>query len=106
MCCGVSSMTVAHAFRSDLSVAPATRRGIRVPDEVAVVGCDGLPFGRYTVPPLTSVLLDQGRLGRTAVKHILDTERFKEARCSIRLLPCLEQRESTQITKQKNEGSI
>ena len=70
---------------------------------VAVVGCDGLPFGRYTVPPLTTVQLDQGRLGRTAVKHVLDTERSEEERCSIRLLPCLEQRESTQITKQKNQ---
>ncbi len=82
------------------------RRGICVPDDVAVVGCDGLPFSRYTVPPLTTVLLDQGRLGRTAVKHVLDKARSEEEHCSIRLLPCLEQRESTQITKQKSKGSI
>lgn len=71
------------------------RRGIRVPDDVAVVGCDGLPFSRYTVPPLTTVLLDQGRLGKAAVKHVLDKERSEEEHCSIRLLPSLEQREST-----------
>ncbi len=71
------------------------RHGICVPNDVAVVGCDGLAFGRYTVPPLTTVFLDQGRLGRTAVKHVLDKDRSEEACCSIRLRPCLEQREST-----------
>ena len=70
-------------------------RGIHVPNDVAVVGCDGLPFGRYTVPPLTTVLLDQGRLGKTAVKYVLDRERSEDACCSIRLLPSLLQREST-----------
>ena len=69
--------------------------GLRVPEDVAVGGCDGLPFGQYTMPPLTTVLLDHVRLGRMAVEHILEPERGTSAPRRLRLLPLLEVREST-----------
>ena len=81
-------------------------RGIRVPEDVAIVGCDGLPFGRYTIPPLTTVFLDQEQLGRIAVKHVLDRERSENEHGSIRLLPRLELRASTQAIQQQSRGAI
>jgi DNA-binding LacI/PurR family transcriptional regulator len=41
--------------------------GLRVPQDVAVAGYDGIDDGRYCVPSLTTVEPDTGQLGRLAV---------------------------------------
>jgi DNA-binding LacI/PurR family transcriptional regulator len=46
------------------------RREIRVPDQVSVVGFDGLPEGAYFWPPLTTVHQDQHHLGRIAIREL------------------------------------
>ncbi len=70
-------------------------RGIGCPSDVAVVGCDGLPLGEYTVPSLTTVQLDYRHLGRTAVKLILDDNAKDPAIRRIQFQPTLVVREST-----------
>ncbi len=42
-------------------------RGLRIPDDVAVVGFDGLPRGPVTDPELTTIVQPVGEVGRTAV---------------------------------------
>ena len=49
----------------------ACRRDISVPDDLAVVGFDGLPETAHYWPPLTTVYQDQQLLGRTAVKELV-----------------------------------
>jgi DNA-binding LacI/PurR family transcriptional regulator len=39
---------------------------LRIPDELSVVGFDGLDVGRVIDPPLTTVVADSGELGRVA----------------------------------------
>ncbi|MFZ0529152.1 MAG: LacI family DNA-binding transcriptional regulator [Propionicimonas sp.] len=45
--------------------------GFRVPDDVSVVGFDGVPEGRFFVPPLTTVQVDLEGLGRQTVASLL-----------------------------------
>ena len=48
-----------------------TEHGLRVPEDVAVIGYDSNSEGRYSPKPITSVTLPAGALGRHAAKTIL-----------------------------------
>ncbi|HPJ03011.1 MAG TPA: LacI family DNA-binding transcriptional regulator [Candidatus Limiplasma sp.] len=50
-------------------------QGIRVPDDIAVVGCDNQFFTSYTNPPLTTIDLHISELGRRAMIHLLHWEK-------------------------------
>lgn len=47
-------------------------RGIRVPDDLSIVGYDDLPDARHFLPPLTTVRQDFGALGVLAVQRLVD----------------------------------
>lgn len=46
-------------------------RGLRVPEDVAVVGFDDIPLARYVVPPLTTVRQPAYELGFNATQAVL-----------------------------------
>jgi len=46
-------------------------RGLRVPDDVAIVGFDGFPSSLTTQPPITTVKLPLSEMGRAAVETLL-----------------------------------
>jgi LacI family transcriptional regulator len=45
--------------------------GIRVPEDIALVGFDDIPIARFLTPPLTTVRVEIAELGRRAVGHIV-----------------------------------
>lgn len=47
-------------------------RGVRVPDDVSIVGFDGVDLGEFTVPALTTVAHSRRDLGRHAVRRVCD----------------------------------
>jgi LacI family transcriptional regulator len=47
----------------------ATDYGLKVPDDLSVVGCNDQPVARDTSPPLTTVRFPLRELGATAVRH-------------------------------------
>ena len=55
-------------------------RGIRVPEDVAVVGFDDIDEARFAMPPLTTVRQSPRQLGIEAVRMVLDGLRGGEAR--------------------------
>jgi LacI family transcriptional regulator len=63
------------------------RRGVRVPQDVAVVGFDGIPLGRLVRPALTTVRQPAGRLGETAVDLLVKRLENRERPAESRMLP-------------------
>ena len=47
--------------------------GLNIPAHVSVVGYDDIAIAKYFLPPLTTVRQDADKIGRTAVKLLLDT---------------------------------
>ena len=47
-------------------------RGLRVPDDVSVVGFDDVPEAGFFLPPLTTVRQDFGEVGRQALSTLVD----------------------------------
>ncbi|MBE7209417.1 MAG: LacI family DNA-binding transcriptional regulator [Gluconacetobacter diazotrophicus] len=52
------------------ALSAATTRGLRVPDDVAVVGFDDLPFAAFLSPPLTTVRAPAVGEGELAARHL------------------------------------
>jgi DNA-binding LacI/PurR family transcriptional regulator len=52
-------------------LAALHEEGLRVPDDVSVVGFDDLPEAPYFIPPLTTVRQDFAELGRRGVQLVL-----------------------------------
>lgn len=47
------------------------RRGIRVPDDISIIGFDDLPNSNYTTPPLTTVRQPVYEMGKQAARTVL-----------------------------------
>ena len=52
-------------------MAVAEKRGIRVPEELKIIGYDGLDIGKFVNPPLTTVKQDIPRMAKCCVDTIM-----------------------------------
>jgi DNA-binding LacI/PurR family transcriptional regulator len=52
------------------AIRAARERGVRVPEDVAVVGFDGTEEGEYNAPPLTTVAPDKKAIAETTVELV------------------------------------
>jgi DNA-binding LacI/PurR family transcriptional regulator len=68
--------------------------GLRVPEDVAVVGFDGTPMARFSNPPLTTVVQDTSLAGELLVDTLLHLVRDESVQ-SITLAPTLRVRQSS-----------
>jgi LacI family transcriptional regulator, galactose operon repressor len=62
-------------------------RGIGVPEDCAVVGCDDVPMAAHAIPPLTTVHVPFYETGKTAVRLLLDVIAGRADRPKRVLLP-------------------
>ena len=83
---------------SDLTAVGVLRgaraAGLRVPDDVSVIGFDDVLLARYVEPPLSSIHQDMAELGRRATHMLLDAIGGTEPCESVELRPQLVERGS------------
>lgn len=63
------------AFSDELALGAlhvAIERGVRVPQDLAVVGFDGIEDGRYANPPLTTVVPDKPQIAERVLQCLAD----------------------------------
>jgi LacI family transcriptional regulator len=49
----------------------ASEEGIEVPNDLAVIGFDGIPEAEFYSPPLSTIFQNQNQVGRTAVQELI-----------------------------------
>ena len=52
------------------AIRTAQQRSLHVPDDIAVIGFDGLTLGELITPALTSLVIDKRQVGRLAVDQV------------------------------------
>jgi DNA-binding LacI/PurR family transcriptional regulator len=61
--------------------------GIRVPEEVSVIGYDDMPDSSFSIPPLTTLRQDYEGIGKAAVNNLIAADRKKTGNNPV-LLKC------------------
>ncbi len=61
--------------------------GLCIPDDVAVVGFDGIPFTSSLNPPLTTIEQPMGKMGARSVQLLLESIRHPQATATHDVLP-------------------
>lgn len=62
---GVTAIICSHDIRAISAITECMDRGIRIPEDLSIIGFDDLPMTDYTEPPLTTIRQDRLALGKT-----------------------------------------
>ncbi|MCR2785075.1 LacI family DNA-binding transcriptional regulator [Microbacterium sp. zg-B96] len=95
----VTGATACVAFNDLLAIGVLQRlrqRGVRVPDDMSVVGCDDIFGADFSAPPLTTIAGDTEQAGRLAASRLISILNGEPPRVGTTLIPThLLVREST-----------
>lgn len=62
---GCTAIICSHDLLAHMLLIHCAELGIRVPEQLSVVGIDDIPLCRYTAPPLSSIRQDRTELGKS-----------------------------------------
>jgi len=65
----------------------ADEKGVRIPDDLSVIGTDGIRMGAYLTPPLTTVDVQIDQIGALAVRIIADSAAKGKIRQGLEITP-------------------
>ncbi len=61
---GITAIVCSHDVLAVSAITECTAMGIRVPEDLSIIGYDDLPMTAYTEPPLTTIRQDRAALGK------------------------------------------
>ena len=61
---GVTAILFSHDIRAISAITECKDRGIRVPEDISIVGFDDLPMTAYTLPSLTTIRQNRTGIGK------------------------------------------
>lgn len=70
---GCTAFICSHDLLAHAVMVHCRELGLRIPEDISVIGVDDLPMSRYTTPSLSSIRQDREELGRGAF-HALDSQ--------------------------------
>lgn len=82
-------------FMAMTAIGVLQERGIRIPEDMAVVGHDGLEFCRIVHPHLTTIAQPRYQLGKTAAETLVQCIEKKKEKVNLVLPPRLQEGETT-----------
>lgn len=81
-------------------VKALTKKGVRVPEDVSVVGFDNLPYSAIAAPALTTIQVHKQSMGQTAVNHLLAVAAGQQdCHCKIQCCTTFVERESVRTIR-------
>ena len=94
---GFTALFVANDQMSLGCIHALAEQGIRVPDDVSIVGFDDIPEAEHFAPPLTTMRQDFRQLGTDILTTVLDVIEDRQVEPVLRLTPTLVVRRSTRL---------
>ncbi len=77
---GAPKLPTAYFADNDIialgTIRALKEKGIRIPEDVSIVGFDDIPFGAVSVPELTTIHVYKQEMGGVAVRRVLDYIRY------------------------------
>lgn len=64
---GCTAIICSHDILAHSVMVHCRELGLRVPEDISILGFDDIPLCRYTLPPLTTVRQDRENLGKSAL---------------------------------------
>ncbi len=71
-----------------LGASRAKRRGLKVPDDLSIIGFDNIALAEFCDPPLTTVAQPRFDIGREAMLLLLDQMQGQNVSSGSRLMDC------------------
>jgi LacI family transcriptional regulator len=91
-----SALVVANDYLALGAMLALSERGLRVPEDVSIIGFDDTPEAAFFRPPLTTIRQDYEALGQQSIQYLIDIVNNPDVPVHQRVLvPQLIERQST-----------
>lgn len=67
-----TALVVSNDYLALGAILALTEHGLRVPEDISVIGFDDAPESAYFIPPLTTVRQDYEALGQQSIQYLID----------------------------------
>lgn len=100
---GCTAILCSHDVLAHRAMICCGDRGLRVPEDISILGFDDIPLCRYTTPPLTTVRQNRTELGKSAF-YAISSQLNRVSICSLMLHPELVKRGSCSVAPESGSS--